>query len=251
MPRKVKAKKLYDATGLVFAGILRGNYHILKSALTNNIPFYYIDHAYFNAGYGKPHWMRITKNGFCQNQILPNANSDRFNSNFSLEFNDYNFKEKKNILVLPPSNSTARVFGDTNWETIITKKIKQHTDRPIVVRRKNGPIMDDMMLLQKDKEKYIYDETLDQALNKAYCVVTYNSAVALTALQRGIPVICEKFCPAYPLSHDISEIENLIEKDRLPLFSSLAHGQYKMKEAADPRTYKFINSSIQWKGSLK
>lgn len=252
MPRKVKAKKLYDATGLVFAGILRGNYHILKSALANNIPFYYIDHAYFNAGYGKPHWMRITKNGFCQNQILPNADSERFNSNFSsVGFDNYNFKQKKNILVLPPSNSTARVFGDTNWETIITKKIKQYTDRPIVVRRKNGPIMDDMMLLQKDKEKYIYDETLEEALNKAYCVVAYNSSVALTALQRGIPVICERFCPAYPLSHDISEIENLIEKDRFPLFSSLAHGQYKMKEAADPRTFRFINSSTQWKGSLK
>lgn len=252
MPRQIKTKKLHDATGLVFAGMLRGNYYLLRTALDNNIPYYYVDHAYRGNGYNSPFRMRITKNGFCQNQILPDVDSQRFNNHFPLaEFKDYNFKEKKNIVVLPPSNTVARVFGDTNWESVITKKIREHTDRPIVVRRKNGPILDSEMLLQKDKEKYYYEHTLEQALDEAYCVVAYNSAVALDALQKGIPVLCERFCPAYPLSHEISEIENLTEKDRRPLFESLMWGQYKMKEVTDPRTFKFINNSTQWKGIIR
>ncbi len=65
---QVKVKNLLPGyNSVAFAGLLRGNAHILNMALRDNLNFYYIDHAYFNPGYKYPNWMRVTKNGFVQN----------------------------------------------------------------------------------------------------------------------------------------------------------------------------------------
>lgn len=250
-PSIVKKKKVLPGTsGLIFSGILRGNAHVLDIALQNNIPYYYVDHAYFNSGYKNPHWMRVTKNGFCQNVIIPDVKASRLDR-LNIELKDYSFKEKENIVVLPPSNSVARVFNQTNWETEIVKKIQQHTDKPIVIRKKNGPIMDKLLVSHASKEVYHYDESIEETLDKAYCVVAFNSSLALRALERGIPVICERYCPAYPLTHRVEEIENLKERDRLPLFASLAWGQFTLEEIANPKTFDHINKIRQWKGPIR
>ncbi len=248
---QVKVKNLLPGyNSVAFAGLLRGNAHILDMALRDNLNFYYIDHAYFNPGYKYPNWMRVTKNGFVQNTILPNVDTERLKL-FDIKFKEYNFNKKQNIVVFPPSDTVARVFNKTNWEAETIKKIKEYTDRPIVVRRKSGPVMDNLMITAKNTEKYHYDESLDNVLNNAYCVVAFNSAVALTALERGIPVICERYCAAYPLTHSFSELEKLKEKERTQLFASLSWGQFTMEEITNKKTFKFINSITQWKGSMK
>lgn len=247
-PRRIVKNNLTGCSGVVFAGLLRGNAHILETAISKNINFYYVDHAYFNASYKYPNWMRIVKNGFSQNTILP-VSDDRLFTNFNIKFQDYSFRDKKNIVVLPPSNTFARVFKATDWETKTIEALKKHTDRPIVVRKKNSPVMDDLMINVVGKEIYNYEDTIEEVLNDAYCVVTFNSSLALRALEKGIPVICDKYCPAFPLSHTIEEIENLKEKDRIPLFSSLAHGQYTLEEISNPATFKFINKAQQWRGT--
>ena len=251
IPASVHKKKLlpgYDA--IAFAGLLRGNAHILNMAIEDRLDFYYIDHAYFNPGYRYPNWMRVIKNGFVQNRIIPGVDTSRL-KNFNINFKDYDFNKKRNIVVFPPSNTVARVFNQMDWETKTIEKIKQYTDRPIVVRKKKGPVMDDFLIGVKHEEKFNYDETLDEVLDNAYCVVAFNSALALTALEKGIPVICEKYCAAFPLSHSISEIENLKERERLPLFASLAWGQFTMAEIRDKHMLKHINSITQWKGPIK
>lgn len=248
---QVKIKNLLPGyNSVAFAGLLRGNAHILDMALHNNINFYYIDHAYFNPGYKYPNWMRVTKNGFVQNTILPNVDQNRLKL-FDINFRDYNFNTKKNIVVFPPSNTVARVFNQMNWESKTIEKIKQYTDRPIVVRKKKGPVMDEIMINVKYEEKFDYTESLDTVLDNAYCVVAFNSAVALTALERGIPVICERYCAAYPLTHSFSDLEKLKEKERTQLFASLSWGQFTMEEITNKKTFKFINSITQWKGSMK
>lgn len=248
---QVKVKNLLPGyNSVAFAGLLRGNTHILNMALRDNLNFYYIDHAYFNPGYKHPNWMRVTKNGFVQNTILPNVDTERLKL-FDVKFKEYNFNKKQNIVVFPPSDTVARVFNKTKWEAETIKKIREYTDRPIVVRRKSGPVMDNLMIDAKNTEKYHYDESIDDVLNNAYCVVAFNSAVALTALERGIPVICERYCAAYPLTHSFSELEKLKEKERIQLFASLSWGQFTMEEITNKKTFKFINSITQWKGSMK
>lgn len=250
-PPHLRIKKLLPSyESVAFAGLLRGNAHILDMAVSDNMNFYYIDHAYFKPGYRYPNWMRVVKNGFVQNTVLPDVSGDRLKL-FDINFLDYNFNKKQNIVVFPPSDTVARVFNHTNWEAETIEKIKQYTDRPIVVRRKTGPVMDSIMINVKYEEKHNYEESLDDVLNNAYCVVAFNSAVALTALERGIPVICERYCAAFPLTHSFEEIEYLKEKERFHLFASLAWGQFTMEEIKDKKTFKFINSATQWKGPIK
>jgi hypothetical protein len=248
----VKTKKvLPGTTSITLSGLLRGNAHILNLALENNITFYYVDHAYFNSGYKKPFWMRIVKNGFMQNTIIPNVSESRLRENFNVNFLDYKFKDNRNIVVLPPSDTVARVFNQTAWERNTIEKIRANTDRPIVVRKKSGPVMDKSLINIVKKETYVYDETIEETLSNAYCVVAFNSSLALTALEKGIPVICERYCPAYALSHSFDSIENLKEKDRLPLFASLAWGQFDLNEAENQKTFDYINRIQQWKGHIR
>jgi hypothetical protein len=246
--RKKKLLPSYDT--IAFAGLLRGNAHLLHDALENRMDFYYIDHAYFNPGYRFPNWMRVIKNGFVQNTIIPDVDTSRL-KNFGIQFKDYDFNKKRNIVVFPPSNTVARVFNQEDWETKTIEKIREYTDRPIVVRKKKGPVMDNLLIHSKYEEKFDYEETLDEVLNNAYCVVAFNSAVSLTALEKGIPVICERYCAAFPLSHSFNEIETLQEKERLPLFASLAWGQFTMAEIKDRATFEYINNTTQWKGKMK
>jgi hypothetical protein len=64
----------------------------------------------------------------------------------------------------------------------------------------------------------------------------------------GVPVICDKFCPVFPLTHSLNQIEDLKEKERMPLFQSLAHGQYTIGEAQDLKTFEYLKGVKQWKG---
>lgn len=250
--KKIVTKKpLPNCTGFIFAGLMRGNAHILSIALDNNIPFYYIDHAYFNSGYKDPQWMRVVKNGFAQNTLITNIDGKRLNQNFPINLQPYNYKDKRNIVVFPPSNTVARVFKSTQWEENIVKRISEFTDRPIVVRRKSGPIMDDHLLHHASKERYDYKETIEETLDDAYCVVAFNTSIALQALERGIPVICDRYCPAFPISNELKHINDLKEYDREPLFRSLSWGQFTIHEIANPKTFGHINNVIQWKGALR
>lgn len=250
-PRLVKKRFPPGVTGIAFAGVLRGNAHLFQMAQAQNLDVYYIDHAYFRRGYTKPYWMRITKNGFVQNIMLDNMDTSRYEKNFDTDFKDYNFKDKQNILVLPPSNVLTKIFDQWEWERKTIKEIRKYTDRPIVIRKKHGPSIDNILINAiKSKENIVYERSLEEELSDAYCVVAFNSTVALDALKLGVPVICDKYCAAYPLSHKFEEIEDLKEKDRIKLFKSLACGQYTLEEATNEKTFKFLNSIRQWKGNI-
>lgn len=251
-PKKIQVKRpLPSCTGFIFAGLLRGNAHILDLAIKNNIPYYYIDHAYFNPGYKQPQWMRVIKNGFMQNTLIPNVKDDRLRKNFTINLEPYNYKDKEDILVFPPSNTVGRVFNSMQWEKNIVKKISELTDRNVIVRRKSGPIMDENLCVVTSKERYTYEDTIEEALDKAYCIVAFNTSIALRALEKGIPVICDRYCPAFPISNELKHINNLKEYDRQPLFNSLAWGQFTLEEITNPKTFDHINKTIQWRGALR
>jgi len=243
----IRDQTLGTSQDIVFAGLLRGNYHLLKYANDNNLDFFYIDHAYFDPGYKGKRWMRIVKNGFVKNIITGEIDCKRLYQNFKIDFQKYHeYKDKRNIVVLPPSNTVSRVFDCIDWEEKIVSEIKKYTDRPIVMRYKNGPIMDETMTRSKSRQIYNYDKTIQEELNDAYCVVSFNSSVALRALEMGIPVICEKYCPAYPVSNKIQDIENLIEYEREKLFTSLSWGQFNIEEARNSKTFRILKNIKQW-----
>lgn len=233
-----------NASGVIFFGLLFGTARILRECSSKSVDFFYIDHAYFLSGYNSPTWMRVTKNGFVQNNFIP-SDSGRWNSNFNIPLKEYNHKNKERILILPPSDAVSRTFGAQTWLKTTIRNLRMYTDRPIVVRQKPGPVLNADMTKTISRKKYKYSETLEEQLGKAYCVIAYNSNVAIDALIGGIPVICSKNCAAYPLSNSISNIETLIEYKRLPLLYSLSQGQYNLTEIKNGTAYRSISKLNQ------
>lgn len=233
-----------NATEVIFAGLLYGTARILRECESKNISYYYIDHAYFQSGYSSPTWMRITRNGFVQNNIV-STDSLRWDTNFNVTLRNYSYQCKERILILPPSDAVARTFGVQNWLKTTIRSLRQYTDRPIVVRQKAGPVMSTDMTSVVKRKTYKYAETLDEQLGKTYCVVAYNSNVAVDALIQGIPVICTEKCAAWPLSNRFENIENLIEYKRLPLLHSLSWGQYNLNELENGTAQKHISKFDQ------
>lgn len=226
-------------TGVIFAGMLRGNMLLYQECMNRGIDYYYMDHAYFNSGYNNPHWMRITRNHFVQNNIV-STDPKRWNQWFQRPLSDYNFENRRKILVLPPSPAVQRTFGVGSWREKIIKKLQKHTNKKIIVRDKGGPVIHANGVDIINWEKHDHAVSIDEMWQDIYCVVAFNSNLAIEALIRGIPVITTRYCAAWPLSNKIENIDNLLKFNRGSFFHSLSYGQFNYNEMRSGEAMKKI-----------
>ena len=117
-----------DTDAIATLGILRGTGHLLKEAAKKNIDRYYIDHAYFEAGYDGDCWLRISKNKHSINYIkdVSNFRWENFFATKHCILPWKRFDERgKNILVIPPTNAICWYFNEYNWEKNILTELKK------------------------------------------------------------------------------------------------------------------------------
>jgi len=217
-------------------GILRGSGDMMKRG---GHDYYFCDHAYFNAGHNQnPNWYRIVKNGHICNTIQE-VTPHRYEQNFKQHIVPYR-TTGSHVVVCPPTGAIEWFFDIHSWLDTTVKTLKQQTDREIVVRDKpmnpkvkmvNGQSVFQGMEKNKDQG------SLDEALLDAWCVVTFNSSVAIKALVQGIPVVCGPECSAYPMATKIEDIENPRRDDREPWLWTLAHNQFTVDEMASGYAY--------------
>lgn len=228
----------------VTAGILRGGGDLLRYLNQGNHKYYYMDHAYFKAGYNRTsEWMRVTGDAFNCNKIT-DTNSLKFNKLFDRSFSlEKPRKDGKTILILPPTDPVKYVFGCHDWLDNVIAKVREVTQRPIVVRGKPGEV------LLNDKGIEIgrtpNDPTqrpLDQDLADAHCVIAYHSSVAITAAIQGIHVICSENCAAYPISNNINDIDSPKEFDRLPWLFNLCNHQFETTELLSGDAFRYLEA---------
>ena len=251
-----------DIAAVATLGILRGTGLMLQDAARKNISRYYIDHAYFNPGYGGKCWLRICHNRHTMNWIMETGGDPVLTERLKRRWKE-NFKRSnqvapwrsgnergENILICPPTNAIEWYFKENNWvDTIIAqlKEILNEDDwKRIRVRNKpREPIVDNLgnlVRLQKNKE----DILLEEDLENANVVISYNSMVTLTALKKGIPVITSKHNCCYPVSFKLEDLADPrcfeIEPDRISLFHWLSSCQYSLNE---------ISSGFAWNHILE
>jgi len=239
-------------------GVLRGTGSIIKKAKQLGIDYFYIDHAYFNPGFQKPLWLRITKNDHAIGTIC-DVPSDRWKSLFRDQNRvqpwRLNSQRGDRILICPPTNAIEWFMDiDGSWSSEIVGKLKQHLPKAtwpkLIVRRKpKEPIVDQSGNLLGFKN-YDYENSIEEELKRATCVVAYNSMVALTATRMGIPVIVgpisccrsvafsiEAFC-----SGETPPSFEMEPKRRRDLFRWLAYNQWNFEE---------IHGGIAWRMLLQ
>ena len=228
-----------------FFGILRGSGEMFKRCLKANYTFYYADHAYlYNESFKKNFCYRITKNWHCNNEII-NRPSDRYEMFKNKSLSQWK-KTGEYILICPPSFYIQIFDGQFDWLKKTIETVKKFTDRKIIIREKTVP--DQLYSMAKIKKITFNEEyssnTLDHDLENAWCVITYNSMVAIDALIKGIPIFTDsKMSVAYDMAEkDFSKIENpYYPLNRENFLNHLAYSQSTIEEIANGTAYKLLN----------
>jgi hypothetical protein len=217
---------------IVLRGILK--HKIMKQCWVDGRDFYYIDTGYFGNGRWKT-WHRIVKNNLQHGEIIPRPD-DRWQK-FDKKFQPWR-RSGRNILVAVPDEKPCK-FYDIDLETWIdntVNTIKQYTDRPVIVRRRAPKRID-----------RIQNDTLEQALEDAFALVTFNSVAATESIFLGVPAFT--LAPANAASpvalQDLSRIENPYypDQDKLHAWAChLAYGQFHNTELANGQALKILMS---------
>lgn len=231
----------YDSSNdpIVLRGIMK--HKVMKRCWEDNRTFYYIDTGYFgnernlNNPNGWKYWHRIVKNDLQHGSIVPRSD-DRFKK-FNKKFEPWK-KDGRAILVAAPDEKPCKFYGTTQeqWVTETVEKIKQHTDRPVIVRQRAPKRID-----------RIATDTLQQALDKdVFALVTFNSVAAVEAIFHGIPAFT--LAPANAASpvalQDLSLIESPYYADPDKLYAwgcHLAYGQYHVSELRSGKAMEMLN----------
>lgn len=216
---------------IVLRGILK--HKLMKQCWQDGRTFYYIDTGYFGNGQWKT-WHRITRDNLVQTKIL-DVPSDRW-ARLGIKFQPW--RRGRDIVVAAPDEKPCK-FYDIDLETWITEtvdKIKQHTDRPVVVRRR-APLRIDR----------IQNDTLEQALQNAHALITFNSNAAVESVLLGVPVFTLAPNAAEPVGlQDLSQIETPYYPDQDKLYawaSSLAYSQFHNSELANGSALKILQDT--------
>lgn len=225
-----------------YFGILRGSGDMMKRSIANGWDYYFCDHAYFNAGHdGHNPWYRITKNGHT-NSALQERPSHRYEQYFKQDLLPWR-NNGKHILVCPPTGAIEWLFDAQEWLNTTVKTLNQYTNREIIVRDKP---MDPQVATQAGITQIIGfnkikdQKPLEEDLQNAHCVVTFNSMVAVKSICMGIPVICGPECAAYPIANKIADVDNLKHFDREPWLHHLSFAQFTLEEMASGFAYETI-----------
>ena len=241
------ANGLPDADLIIISGILRGTGLVYKECVKQGRDFLFIDHAYFLKGYEHPNWMRITKNRHTFGPTLKNKPGDRFLENFAgkYQLSPWRGSADGPILVLPPTNALAWLFGAHTWEDNILREIRKYTNHPIKVREKpEDPIVDANGNLTRMQINPSKDVPLSEDIKNARAVVVYNSNSAIECVKMGVPVICSENCAAYPISFKVSDLGDCSafakEPNRQQLFNDLACSQFTRAEMRQGLPYESL-----------
>lgn len=232
----------YDASEdpIVLRGILKKKF--MHKCWEDNRDFYYVDTGYFGNERTKrnpngwKYWHRIVKNNLQHHELIERP-SDRFKT-FGRKFQPWK-KDGRKILIAAPDEKPMKFYEKDleSWLTETVNTIKQHTDRPVEIRKRDKLRLDRMTT-----------NTLEQALNDdVFALVTFNSNAAVESIFHGVPVfVLAPASAAAPVGlNDLSRIDTPYypDKDKLQAWGNhLAYGQFHISEMKSGRAKEILES---------
>lgn len=226
------SKEEFTTTPVVLRGITKRKQ--METCRATNRDFYYIDTGYFGNGKKKT-FHRITKNDVQWFGPIVDRPGDRLKVT---GVKPQKMRPGRCILLAPPSQKLLNNYDIIleDWLANVQQEIKKYTDRPVVIRTKQG------------RSTRVNDDTIEMALDRdVHCLVTFSSIAAGEALLHGKPAITLGPNAAGPLcSHSISEIENL----KIPTLDEvdawarhLAYCQFTEVEMRDGTAWRILNNA--------
>ena len=224
---------------IVLRGILK--HTVMKKCWKTGRDFYYMDTGYLGNQQNKLNpmgwkiWHRIVKNNLQHSDIIPRPD-DRWRA-LQLPIESWK-KTGRSIIIAAPDEKPCKFYDidKDEWVADTVATLKQHTDRPIIVR---------------DRAKSRLDRTVHNTLKQAmsedcFALVTYNSVAATEAVLFGIPAftLAPSNAAAPVALQDLSKIETPYYPDREKVYawaSHLAYGQFHVNELKNGTAWRILN----------
>ena len=123
------------------------------------------------------------------------------------------------------------------WLTETARKIRQYTDKPIVIRphpRQRIASIPGCVIESPQPIPGTYDSfNYDQCLKTTWAVINYNSGPGAQAILNGVPAFVGATSLAAPVGNqDLAQIENPLRPDRTQWIEQLAHTEWTIPEIA-------------------
>jgi len=213
---------------IVLRGILKKK--IIRRCWSEGRDFYYMDTGYLGneASQANPngwkYYHRIVKNNLQHQDIIPRPD-DRFRK-LGKKLKAWN-TSGRNILIACPDEKPCKFYGIDldSWLDNTIAKIKNNTDRPIVIRKR-----------EKNRLSRTIAKPFLEALNDdVHALVTFNSNAAVEAIFNGIPAfVTAPVHAAMPVARtDLKKIDDALYSDydlRYAWACHLAYGQFHINE---------------------
>ena len=204
------------------------------------------DTLVWEAGYilDRHKWKGIGYNGLNGRADFCNKNSppDRWEQYFSHLLQPWKDDGKYILLTgqVTGDASLQPVNGRVNYQEIVNE-IKKYTKLPIHYRKHPHPKRSSAPC---PKGAIPSKGTLEQALSKAHCVVTFNSNTSVDAILSGTPcIVLDKGSMAWDVcGHNLNEVNDPPRPDRMQWAYDTAYTQWTMKE---------IESGDAWEHLMK
>jgi hypothetical protein len=197
-----------------------------------NRDFYYVDTGYFGNGKKKT-FHRVTLNDVQKFGPVIDRPHDRLERT-GIQLTK--FRPGSKVLLAPPSQKLLNLYNINleSWLDSTINEIKQHTDREIVIRTKQG------------RSTRVNDDTMEMALDRdVHCLVTFSSIAAGEALLLGKPAITLGPNAAAALcSQSLSEIETpkIPTLDEVVAWAAhLSYCQFTEPEMRDGTAWRILN----------
>lgn len=142
---------------------------------------------------------------------------------------------KKEILIIGQHHNSLQWSNKNSmaeWATRTVEQIREHTDRPIILRpHPRNPFSINIPGIKLEHPKQIPGTYDDFNFDPFYhCVINFNSGPAVRAGIEGVPVITDTSSLAYPISSSLASIENPQLSDRQEWFLKLCHTEWTIPE---------------------
>jgi hypothetical protein len=120
------------------------------------------------------------------------------------------------------------------WIQLTVNKIKQYSDREIVVRpHPRSPIHTNIPGVKTEIPQRVPNTYDGFNIDYNYhCVINHNSGPAVQAAIEGAPIICDESSLAGSISEKWENLENPVLPDRQEWFVQLCHTEWLLKELA-------------------
>ncbi len=134
------------------------------------------------------------------------------------------------------------------WLNQTVAKIRQFSNRPIVVRKHPGDRRQNSLVFSNQYTVSTNPSLLDD-LKNCWAMVTYNSSPGIAALINGIPVFVTDPVPqqsqTWPICNtDIAQIENPVLGDRSDWIHRISQSHWNDEEVASGEAWQFLRERL-------